>query len=188
MLWNDKEEIMKITWETEISELLTVEEAVGIVEEDEAQIRKRIEPRIDALELEMTVGGLAKQALVFDGNTPLYDKAHTIVKEYENILQQLKTIANEVETATKNKRREELLELQRAVKVEQDKMVGFKNQNLNLAKQADASPSGTITMGYGPYSYSVTGDFYRDSANSNQKRIDQLQEKLDRISVELKKV
>lgn len=179
---------MRITWETEINELLTVEEAVGIVEEDEAQIRKRVEPRIDALELEMTVGGLSQQALVFDGNTPLYDKAHAIVKEYEDLVQKLKKITEEVETKTKEKRKEELMELQYAVQAEIDRLTRLKQQNLNLAQQADASPNGTLTMGYGAYSYSVTGDFYRNSANTNQNRINELQEKLDRISVELKKV
>lgn len=179
---------MRITWETEINELLKVEEAVGIVEEDETEIRRRVEPRIDALELEMTVGGLSQQALVFDGNTPLYDQANETVKAYEALIQKLKKFAEEVETKSKNKRTEELIELKHAVQAEIDRLVSLKQQHLNMAKQADASPNGTLTMGYGAYSYNVTGDFYRNSAYNNQNRINQLQEKLDRVNVELKKV
>lgn len=180
---------MKITWETEISELVNVEETAGLVESVEETIERWTEPRIDALELEMTVGGLSKQALVFDGDSPLYDEAQKIAKSYENKIQEFKNFYNEVKEKTEDKRREELLDLQEKVSQEKERMQKVKDSNTAKAAKADASPDGKINAGgSGAYAYYVDGDFFRNAATKNQKIIDELQGKLEQIDVELGKV
>lgn len=110
---------MIITWHTKISDLVNVEEVVSIVSDGRKKIEKETNTKIDALELEMTVGGLSKQALMLGDNSPLFDAAKKIVNDYEAQLTFLKSLEDDVEKATIKERKKELTTLK--VRVEERK-------------------------------------------------------------------
>lgn len=110
---------MIITWHTKISDLVNVEEVVSIVSDGRKKIEKETNTKIDALELEMTVGGLSKQALMLGDNSPLFDAAKKIVNDYKAQLTFLKSLEDEVKEATVKQRKEELTTLK--TKVEEKK-------------------------------------------------------------------
>ena len=172
---------MKITWKTEISELVNVENAVGMVRDANSRLKNLLEPRIDALELEMTLGGLSKQALIFDGVSPLYNKAQEIMTAYESKLTEFVNFEKEVETAATEKRREQLLKLQSAIKAQLEALKASKEYFLEkTAKMAE-------NQGVYYDRYSTAAD-YRQYAETTQESITALEPKLEQVNIELGKV
>lgn len=179
---------MEITWQTEISELVDVETVVGYVEDTESTVKGWVNPRIDALELEMIVGGLSQEALLFNGESPLFDEAKRIKTAYEDKLAQFSELEKEVRTKTRNKRREELLKLQTAVQAEYDRQSELKNHYLSQKAEADEN-GGSLTPSYhGAYSYSLSSEGIQDKIDDCNEMITTLGEKLKLIETELQKL
>lgn len=140
--------IRGIVWETKISDLVNVEKVVSIVSDGRKKIEKETNAKIDALELEMTVGGLSKQALMLGDNSPLFDAAKKIVNDYKAQLTFLESLEDEVKEATVKQRKEELTTLKSRVeekkkeleakRLKQSESVGGVNNAIDYTGQITA--------------------------------------------------
>lgn len=108
---------MEITYKTKLGEIVKSEDIINNYFTPRVKnVKKNINDRIEILELEMTVGGLARESLIFGTSSPLYDKSKLVLDTYRNeIIQRLDNLKTEINTSTTKKREEELTELKNAV-------------------------------------------------------------------------
>lgn len=170
---------MKITWKTEISELINAEKTAGLVKTVKESLEKWCSPRIDALELEMTVGGLSKQGLVFDGNSPLYNEAKRISKIYEKKLTDYDNFYKKVLEKSNEQRKKELLKLQTEISDKIDELKITKQSYLSAAEYSEEHPNNR---------YDQANVDFRSLADNQQEKIDELTKKLEQVNAELGKV
>lgn len=99
---------MKITFKTNPEEILKTSDINSATKKINS-LKESINKKIDALEIEMTVGGLSKQALMIEDYSPLYNEAREIITKYND---EFLTILDDIETnsiaLTKKQREYEL--------------------------------------------------------------------------------
>lgn len=189
---------MKITWKTEISELVNVDEVVSIVSDARSKIEEKTNAKIDALELEMTVGGLSKQALMLDNNSPLFDEAKKVVEMYEKQLSNIKELEDKTRTTATKQRKEELTTLKGKIEDKIHSMnsilgkivsaitasfkEGFSLEN-RIVRELSASPAlGGFINGIKSISDLET------AKSTTSSQLTELKEKLQKVEAELGKL
>ena len=180
---------MTIDWTTEVEDLVNVDTVTGYVEDTEDQLKTWINPRIDTLELEMRVGGLSKEALIFNEESPLFDEASRIRTEFKDKLEQIADLKNDVEGETKEQRKTELTTLKTKVEEKLSDLNREKQKWENLAAQAKEN-GGKISYSYSQYGggTTYTEQDCNDKATANDETIKTLNDKLERINTELGKL
>lgn len=170
---------MEITYKTEVEELLDAESLTAEVDNVKNDIKKKIDPRMESLELEMTVGGLSKQALMFDDYSPLYDKASRINSNYELIENELSGLQRRVNLCSWNQRRKELTTLKTKIEERMEQLNALKNIALDNARK--------IETGSNPYAYGPTASQYRQYAREYEDEYKQLKVKKQKVIGQLSK-
>lgn len=180
---------MEITAWTKIEELVNVETVSGYVEKEKKQVEKWLNSRIDALDIEMMVGGLSPEALMLDNESPLFDKAKEVKTGFENIIQKFSDLKSEVKSKTRQQRLRELDTLEGLVEAQLNAATNSKETWETCAAQARKNGGHTIVKseyGYGGASYSTSQ--CETMANSYAKTANTWQEKLDHINQEQSKL
>lgn len=186
---------MKITWKTEISELVNVDEVVSIVSDARSKIEEKTNAKIDALELEMTVGGLSKQALMLDNNSPLFDEAKKVVEMYEKQLSNIKELEAKIRIEATNQRREELTTLKGKIEEEINSTDSILGEIVAAFKTIFNTETAYIKGAYfssSPFSGILNGiksvSDLEMAKNTTSSKLTELKEKLQKVEAELGKL
>ncbi len=171
---------MKITYKTKIKDLIDKNTVNTMVEDAMKKYLVNSDTRMTILEVEMTTGGLSKEAMFFNDNSPLYDKAREVYNEYGEITTSLTNLKAEIANNTQMQRQKELTQLKVAIEERMEEIDNIRNQLKN-----SASKNGNYGTRYISQEQSERASALY--ASRMQEEIGELHTKLENVKIELGK-